>query len=349
MAKTAKGKGKVKAINLALQGSGSHGAFAWGVLDRLVEDERIAIEGISATSAGATNAAIFAYGLATGGRDGAKRALHDFWRHISGAAAPKLSPADEFDKQVKEFWSDTWKTMKAFFPLLGRMTMLVSPYEFNPHNINPLRPLLERSIDFSVLRRPDCPVKLFLCGTNVRTGRIRVFDREVMSVECVLASACLPTLFQSVEIDGEFYWDGGYVGNPALFPLIYNCASRDIVVVHINPSERPVPRTAPDILNRINEVSFNSSLLREMRAIAFVTRLIEDGIVDGTKVRHIFMHEITADDMAAMFSIASMMNIEWEFLQQLHAAGREHAEEWLEANFDRLGAAATVDVQKKYG
>ena len=274
---------KVKAVNLALHGSGSHGAFTWGVLDRLVEEERIVIEGISATSAGATNGAIFAYGLATGGRDGAKRALHDFWNRISSAGQPKLSPADEYEKQVKEFWDGIWKTMKSFFPLLGRMTMLVSPYEFNPFNINPLRPLLEQSIDFDVLRRADCPVKLFLCATNVRTGRIQVFDREAMSVECILASACLPTLFQAVEIGGEHYWDGGYVGNPGLFPLIYNCDSRDIVVVHINPSERPVPRSAPEILNRINEVSFNSSLLREMRAIAFITRLIEDGIVDGTQ------------------------------------------------------------------
>jgi NTE family protein len=340
---------KVKAINLALQGSGSHGAFTWGVLDRLVEEERIAIEGISATSAGATNGAIFAYGLATGGREGAKRALHDFWKRISDAGQPKPVPTDDFEKQVEEFWNDTWKIMKSFFPLLGRMTMLVSPYEFNPFNVNPLRPLLEQSIDFNVLRRADCPVKLFLCATNVRTGRIRVFDREVMSVECVLASACLPTLFQAVEIGGEHYWDGGYVGNPGLFPLIYSCDSHDIIVVHINPSERPVPRSAPEILNRINEVSFDSSLLREMRAIAFITKLIEDGIVDGTKVRRVLMHEITADDMAQEFSISSMLSIEWEFLQKLHEAGRQHADAWLAANYDRLGETSTIDVQKKYG
>jgi NTE family protein len=339
----------VKTINLALQGSGAHGAFTWGVLDRLVEEERIAIEGISATSAGATNGAIFAYGLANGGRDGAKRALHDFWKRISGVGQPKLSPADDFEKQVKDFWSGMWNTTKSFFPLLGRMTMLVSPYEFNPFNVNPLRPLLEQSIDFEVLRRPDCPVKLFLCGTNVRTGRIRIFDQQAMSVECVLASACLPTLFQAVEIDGEHYWDGGYVGNPGLFPLIYNCNSRDILLVHINPSERPVPRSAPDILDRINEISFDSSLLREMRAIAFITKLIDDGIVDGTRVGRVLMHEITADDMAQEFSIKSMLSIEWEFLQKLHAAGREHAEAWLAANYDQLGKTATVDVQKKYG
>jgi NTE family protein len=342
--------GTIKAVNLALQGGGAHGAFTWGVLDRLVEDERIAIEGISATSAGATNGVAFSYGMATGGREGAKRALHDFWRNISQVGSPSLLPPSEFEKAVKAFWKDSIKAAQSMFPMLSKLQVMISPYEFNPFNINPLKQLLEQSIDFRALRDEGCPVKLFLCATNVRTGRIKTFDRREISADCVLASACLPTLFQAIEIGGESYWDGGYIGNPALFPLIYNCDSRDIVVVHINPQERTtVPESAPDILARINEISFNSSLLRELRVIAFLTKLVDDGLADGTRLRSVLIHEIASEEIARQMSVETMMNMDWDFLTRLREAGRHQADVWLAANYDRLGETSTIDVQKKYG
>jgi NTE family protein len=341
---------KVKKINLALQGGGAHGAFTWGVLDRLVEDERIVIEGISATSAGGTNGVAFSYGMAKGGREGAKRVLYDFWRSLSRVGSPSILPPGEFERAVKVFWKESMKTMQSMFPMLGKMQVMISPYEFNPFNINPLKQLLEQSIDFRVLRGEGCPVKLFLCATNVRTGRIKIFDRREITTDCVLASACLPTLFQAVEIGGESYWDGGYVGNPALFPLIYNCESRDVAVVHINPQERTtVPKSAPEILARINEISFSSSLLRELRVIAFLTKLVDDGLADGTKLRHVLIHEIASEEIASELSVESMVNMEWDFLTRLRDAGRHQADVWLAANFDRLGETSTIDVQKKYG
>jgi NTE family protein len=341
---------KVKAINMALQGGGAHGAFTWGVLDRLIEDERIVIEGLSCTSAGATNGVAFSYGMALGGREGAKRTLHDFWWNISRIGSPSLLPPSAFEKAVKTFWQDTMKAMQSMFPVLGKMQVMVSPYEFNPFNINPLKQLLDQQIDFRVLRGEGNPVKLFLCATNVRTGRIKIFDRQELSSDAVLASACLPTLFQAVEIGGEAYWDGGYIGNPALFPLIYNCDSQDIVVVHINPQERTeVPQSAPAILARINEVSFSSSLLRELRVIAFLTKLVDDGLADGKRLRRVLIHEIASEDIAAEMSVETMVNIDWDFLTRLREAGRHQAQLWLEANFDRLGETSTIDVQAKYG
>src|SRR5690349_14419574 len=263
-------KVKIKAINLALQGGGAHGAFTWGVLDRLLEDERLAIDGISACSAGAMNAAVLAYGYAVGGREGARDSLAGFWRRISEAALTSPLQPSPLDRVL----GDHSLRHSPAFVAFDMLTRLFSPYDYNPLGLNPLRDVLRRCVDFEVLAKAACPIKVFLSATNVRTGKVRVFERREVTVDAVLASACLPFLFQAVEIDGEAYWDGGYMGNPALFPLIYNCESADILVVHINPLERAdVPRSATDIMNRINEISFNSSLMREMRAIAFVSRL----------------------------------------------------------------------------
>jgi NTE family protein len=225
---------QVRTINLALQGGGAHGAFTWGVLDRLLEEKYLGFEGLSATSAGAMNAAVFAYGLAVDGRDGARKALAGYWKRVSDATSlgPRQpSPIDRMLGDHKLAWSPA-------FSLMGFVTRVLSPYEFNPSDYNPLRNVVEQSIDFEVLRSPDCPVKLFLSATNVRTGKVKVFAGQEISVSAVMASACLPTMFHAVEIDGEAYWDGGYMGNPALFPLIYNCKSTDIVIVHINPLYR---------------------------------------------------------------------------------------------------------------
>jgi NTE family protein len=326
------GDATTKTVNLALQGGGAHGAFAWGVLDRIFEDGRLAIEGISATSAGAMNATVAAYGFAEGGAEGARRALAGFWRRIAHAArGSPLQPA--------LFGVDFSPAFQAF----DLFVRLVSPYQFNPMNFNLLRHVLEQSVDFERLRRHS-PIKLFLSATNVRTGKVRVFKTHEITPDAVLASACLPTVFQAVEIDGEAYWDGGYMGNPAIFPLIYECTSRDVVVVHINPIARPdVPKTAPDILNRINEISFNSSLLREMRAIAFVTRLIDEGKVADGAMRRMLIHAIAADDVMQRLSASSKLNAEWEFLTNLHEVGRARTAAWLAANFASVSARSTVD------
>jgi NTE family protein len=335
----------VKVINLALQGGGAHGAFTWGVLDRLVEDERIAVEGISATSAGAMNATVFTYGYSVGGRYGAKRALEDFWHRVSRIGKIMQLQDNSWHKGWQNYWRSYTSMFKPLFEAMGRMTYLMSPYEFNPLNINPLKDVLEEVVDFDVLRRANCPLKLFLSATNVRTGKIKVFEKGEVTADVVLASACLPMLFQAVEIGGEPYWDGGYMGNPALFPLIYQCESRDIVIVHINPLERPdLPRTAFEILNRMNEISFNSSLMREMRAIGFITGLIDGGNVSTDTLHRLFMHSIMADEIVTTLGASSTFNADWTFLTELRDVGRRFTNTWLTANFDRLGKESTADV-----
>ncbi len=339
----APGRG-VKSINLALQGGGAHGAFAWGVLDRLLEEDGVAFEGISATSAGAANAAVLAYGLAYGGRSGAQEALRDFWQEIASAALLSPFQPSFYDRLTGN------RSLEASpaYMLLHMLTHIVSPYDLNPMNFNPLRGVLEKIIDFELLRRSS-EMKLYLSATNVRSGKIRIFENCDMSPEVVLASTCLPYLFQAVHIDGEYYWDGGYMGNPALFPLIYGCQSQDIVVVHINPITRPdVPTTAGEILNRVNEISFNSSLMREMRAVEFLNRLIEEGRLRDTHLKQIRLHAIEADDVMQTLGAVSKLNADWDFLLDLHAIGRERAEAWLQREFPEVGIKSTVDVHSRY-
>jgi len=334
-----------RTINLALQGGGAHGAFTWGVLDRLLEDGRLSFEGISATSAGAMNAVVLAYGLTEGGRDGARKALEGFWRRVSHAAAVGPLQPTWFDRITGNRALENSPAFIAF-DLISR---LLSPYQFNPLNRNPLREVLEQSVDFDRLRSADCPVKLFLSATNVRTGKIKVFENDVVCPERVLASSCLPFLFQAVEIDGEHYWDGGYMGNPAIFPLIYGCDSRDVLIIHINPLERPeLPTTAFEIMNRVNEISFNSSLLREMRAISFVTKLIDDNPGAMKTLKRMLVHAIAADEVMSGLGAASKLNGDWDFLVYLRDQGRDHADQWLSRNFDRLGRESTVDIRKDY-
>ncbi len=335
---------EVKTVNLALQGGGAHGAFAWGVLDRLLEDERIAFEGVSATSAGAMNAVVLAYGLAEGGRQGARTALTGFWRRISHAAAMGPLQPSPVDRLLHNHALD----YSPAFLMLDFMSRLLSPYQLNPANYNPLRHVLEQAVDFDRLRQA-APVKLFLSATNVRTGKVKLFGNAEITADAVMASACLPFMFQAVEIDGEAYWDGGYMGNPAIYPLIYHCDSPDVVVVHINPIERQeIPRSATEIMNRINELSFNSSLMREMRAIAFVTRLIDEGAVCDRSLKRMHIHAVSADAVMQKLSVMSKLNADWEFLTHLRDDGRAHASRWLADNFERIGAESTIDVQERY-
>ncbi len=337
-----------KTVNLALQGGGAHGAFAWGALDRLLEDGRIAVEGICATSAGTMNALALGYGMhlgaATGeSREMARRTLEQLWREVSraGHASPvRLFTVPGLPTEASPGWL-------AF----DALTRASSPYQWNPFDINPLRDILEKVIDFDRLR--CCTVtKLFLSATNVKTGKVRVFETSELSIEVALASACLPFIFKAVEIGGEHYWDGGYMGNPSLFPLFYKTASRDVMILHINPIERPaVPTTAPEIANRINEISFNSSLLKELRAIAFVKKLIEnDMLKDGymDRFKDVLVHSIRAEGPMCEFSVATKFDTSWSFLTELRDRGREAMGAWLDAHYEHLNVRDTVDLHAEF-
>jgi NTE family protein len=334
-----------KPVALALQGGGMHGAFTWGVLDRLLEDGRLAIEGVSATSADAMNAAVLAYGLLQDGEDGARRALHEFWHAVSDSAQ-RYNPLRWMPwlKGTHSFGLDH----SPLYAFADMMLRILSPYQFNPHNLNPLREVLESQVDFAALRQ-QCPIHLYLCATNVETGKIRIFSGEDICAEAVLASACVPTLFQAITIDGQHYWDGGYMGNPAIFPLIYHCNTHDVVIVHVNPLVRPgVPTTAADILNRINEISFNSSLMREMRAIAFVTELIQQGKVDRDEMKEMLIHSIRSDEAMCTLSVSSKYNADWDFLCELRDKGRREAETWLANNYRNVGQRSSIDIRKEF-
>ncbi|MGM0926495.1 MAG: patatin-like phospholipase family protein [Pseudomonadota bacterium] len=335
---------ETKRIDLALQGGGAHGAFTWGVMDRLLEDPRIEIEGISGTSAGAMNGVVMADALTRGDRDTARQALHDFWQAVSraGMASPiRRSPLD----MLTGNWSLDHSPGYVAMDLMSR---LVSPYQFNPFDLNPLRDIVAERVDFERVRR--CPdLKLFVTATNVRSGKQRVFTREEMTVDAVMASACLPTVFKAVEIDGEAYWDGGYTGNPALMPLMEHCGSRDIVIVQINPIYRDeVPTSAAGIMNRLNEITFNASLIKEVRMIAMLQRLLGDHGVDIGCYAGALFHRIAGDEVLGELSVSSKMNAEWPFLCHLRDAGRRTAEAWLAEHFAALGSHSTLDVESVY-
>jgi len=334
----------VKSINLALQGGGAHGAFTWGVLDRLLEDERIGIEAISGTSAGAMNAVALADGFEKGGREGAREALHRFWRAASEGACFSLIQRTPWDQ-----WTGNWSlnTSPGYLGL-DMLTRLASPYELNPFNLNPLRDFLARQIDFDAVRRCG-QIKLFVSATSVRTGRARIFRNAELSPDAVMASACLPNMFQAVEIDGEAFWDGGYMGNPALHPFIYRCATRDIVIVQINPIDTPdTPKRARDILDRINEITFNSRLLAELRAIEFVTRQLDEGSLDATRYKRMLIHRIDGEAELTALDASSKVNAEWAFLEALHGMGYRAASEWLARHFDELGETSSVNLRAMF-
>ncbi len=333
-----------KSITLALQGGGAHGAFAWGVLDKIIEDGRLDISAISATSAGAMNAVVMAYGVSIGGAAGAREKLAEFWREISRAgeiySPVRTSPWEKW-LQAYGFTSDFSPAFMAF----QSMTHLFSPYQLNPFDINPLKDVLQQVVDFKRLSTCNRATRLFLSATNVRTGKIKVFENAEMSADTVLASACLPYVFKAVEIDGEAYWDGGYMGNPAIFPLIYNKGSKDVVIVHINPIERKkLPRTAPEIFDRINEISFNSSLMREMRTIEFVTRLIDEGALDDKKYARMRIHSIRDDAEMTQLGVATKLNPDWAFLCRLRDVGRARTAEWLDTNLESVGQRSSIDL-----
>lgn len=326
-----------KKIDIALQGGGAHGAFTWGVLDRLLENEEIEIVGVSGTSAGAMNTVALAQGLAKGGPAAARELMAAFWTQVSNAARASPIQRTMFDMMVGRWSLD----LSPGFILSQHLTRMFSPYELNPLDYNPLRDIVVEFFDFALINSDRAPA-VFLSATNVRTGRPKVFRKPDISADTVMASACLPFLFRAVEIDGEAYWDGGYMGNPPLFPLVDESDARDVVIVQINPFTRTeIPRTAYEIENRLNEITFNASLIKELRSIGFLWEIIHHEDLDRQAYRDARLHLIHAEEEMCELSVSSKLNAEWAFLQHLHDIGWRTADRWLEDHLDDLGVRTT--------
>jgi NTE family protein len=335
---------KTKRINLALQGGGAHGAFTWGVLDQLLTDERLFVEGISGTSAGAVNAVMLADGLTRGGRAEAQKRLADFWRAVSTTG------------NLPALQREVMQRLLSFTPLEGSpaqawlsLARYFSPYDVNPLNINPLKDLIQHFVDFDALRA-NTELQLFISATNVQTGRVRIFRRDKITADAVMASACLPMLFRAVEIDGVPYWDGGYLGNPVIFPFFGATTTEDVLVVQINPLVRQAtPTSSREIMNRINEITFNSSLLGEYRAIDFVARLIDQGKlprgIGSGQYRRINVHRIVLDRFGTHFDSFSKLSTDYDFFEMLHVSGKRAARRFLDEHFDDIGNKSTVDLR----
>jgi NTE family protein len=325
-------------IDLALQGGGSHGAFTWGVLDRLLEEPWLQIAGISGTSAGAMNAAVLADGWTEGGAAGARDALDKYWRSVSRAAAFSPLQRSPLDHLMGR-WSLDTSPAYLFTDLMSRV---LSPYDLNPLGFNPLREILAKAIDFE--RLGGSPIKLFITATRVRTGRGRIFRNAEINADVLLASACLPTMFRAIEIDGEPYWDGGYAGNPTITPLVRETDAHDSILVQINPTERlEQPRTAAEILDRLNEISFNSPLAKELRMIALLRQVADPGTGEGARWAQMRTHRVKSD-MLATFGASSKLNAEWAFVSKLRDEGRRAASEFLDAHGADIGVRSTADL-----
>jgi NTE family protein len=332
------GRGEIL-IDLALQGGGAHGAFTWGVLDRLLEEPGLRFDGISGTSAGAMNAVVMAHGIVDGGPEKARAALEDFWKRVSDAA--RLSP---LRRGPLEILTGTWSLDHSpLFMAVDLAARMFSPYDFVLGGENPLRQILVDTVDFERLSK--APINLFVTATNVRTGRGRVFRNAELTPEALMASACLPTMFKAVEIDGEAYWDGGYSGNPSMAPLVRECNSRDIILVQINPIERPgTPRSAREIHNRLNEISFNSPLIKELRMAALLRRATDPGTGEGGVWAQMRVHRIASDAMLDL-GYSSKLIAEWDFFCKLRDEGRTAAAAFLDEHRSDLGVRSTLDFE----
>jgi NTE family protein len=325
-------------IDLALQGGGAHGAFTWGVLDRLLEETWLQIAGISGTSAGAMNAAVLVHGHALSGNLGARSALEDFWRRVSDAG--RFSPIQRgpIDILLGRWTLDNSPAWIA----MDIISRLLSPYDLNLGAWNPLRSILREGVDFE--RVAQSPIKLFITATNVATGRARVFRNRDLTAEVLIASACLPTMFQAIEIDGEAYWDGGYSGNPTITPLVRETTSQDTIIIPINPIERKgTPRAASDILNRLNEVAFNAVLLKELRMIALLRQVADPGHEEGEKWSKMRVHSVSNEVMTKL-NASSKLIAEWDFFCMLRDEGRRAAQAFLTRRADDLGRRSTLDL-----
>lgn len=333
---------KNKKIAIGMQGGGSHGAFTWGVLDYLLEDGRIDIDGASGTSAGGMNCLALCQGMAEGGKEGARKNLYRYWKTLSESSKKMGLLPTPLDK----FKGGHGISTNPLLFLSGLITKNLSPYEWNPKNQNMLKDLIKDLFNFKKISTYE-DLKVFLCATNVRTSKLKIFSGQELTPEAVLASACLPGLFQAVNIEGEDYWDGGFIGNPAIFPLIYNCDSSDIVVILLTPQYRyNTPKTVDEIHWRMTELSLINTLAREMRAISFVTKLINEGVADSTKIKKINIHVIENNHVFADLDHTSALNCDWEFFQFLFEKGRETAQKWVAKNFDNIGVSSTADFNE---
>ncbi len=344
--KKASGNGnEQKAISVALQGGGAHGAFSWGVMDRLLEDGRFKIEGVTGTSAGGMNAVAVAQGLMKGNQQTAREELRKFWQEISNVGKhSSLNNRGPIDKMLGKY---TMYNSPGFlmFDLLSRM---FSPYELNPMGTDPLRDTIIKCFDFDYLRK-NTDVKVYLCATHVYTGRLKVFGNAELKPEALLATACLPTIHNAVKVDGEYYWDGGFIGNPVFFPLIYNCETPDIVLVQLNPTVREhLPTSSREIADRLNEITNNASVVREMRAISFISDLIDKGLLDKNKVKRVHMHLIEDESVFQDLGWSSKLNTEWEFLTHLFEKGRAAADKWIKENYDNVGKKTTAPLREHF-
>ncbi|MFV2052785.1 patatin-like phospholipase family protein [Aliiroseovarius sp. YM-037] len=338
----------MKRINLALQGGGAHGAFTWGVVDRILDEGDIEIAAISGTSAGALNGAAIKAGFVVGGRDAARENLNWLWDQMGATTGAGYL----------DWVAGVAPSAAMLSNLIGHSpgyqfadaaSRVFSPYALGPAYRNPIERIARR-FRYDKVCAAEGP-RFFVCATNVRSGRIRVFTGEDINTKVLMASACLPTIFQAVEIPDpatgkkEAYWDGGYTGNPALFPLYDHALPDDIVVVNINPLYREdLPRSAPEIQNRINEIGFNTSLLAELRSIAFVKRLLAEGRLEPGQMKNVRVHMIADDDLMNDLSVATKMVPVPTLLAQLKEAGRAAADAFLSAHFDDLNNRDTLNL-----
>lgn len=322
-----------KVVSIAMQGGGAHGAFAWGIMDRLLEED-ITVEAVSGTSAGAMNSAAIIDGLLHGGNAGARAKMDNYWRgmaEMSKKISPyQLSPIDKLNKY--------YNLDRSPGPLLMNfLGQFFSPYQLNPMNINPFEDYIRDFFDFQAIRESKFH-KIFLGATHVKTGRVKVFSNDQFCADALMASACLPFMYQAVKVDGEYYWDGGYIANPAVFPLIERCESKDIILIQLrNTHCSEIPKTPDTIENRLKEITYNGSLVREMRAIHFITKMIDDGIIKDPSVKRVTMHVIKNEDAFKGLNLTSALNTDWDYLQMLKQAGRNTADRWIKENFKNIG------------
>ena len=333
-----------KRIAIAMQGGGAHGAFTWGVLDRLLEEKDLIIEGVSGTSAGGMNAVCVAQGIMEGGNEGARRLLRTFWESMAEAGKNSI-----FKPGLLDILMHKWTLHNSpGFVGFDLMTKFLSPYQFNPLGTNPLKDMVEKLFKFDELNKFK-DVQIFISATHVYTGKIKVFTNKDLKPEALLASACLPTIYQAVMVDNEYYWDGGFISNPLIYPLIYNCKTSDMMILKLNPTHRNrLPLTPTEIGDRLNEITNNTSIMREMRSVAYITKLIDSGLLDPKKVKRLHMHLIENEGTFQDLGWSSKLNTDIKFFEHLFTEGRKTADKWIEENYKHIGHKTTFDVAEEF-
>jgi len=336
-------KPKRKKIALALQGGGTHGAFTWGILDALLADGRFEIEGLSGTSAGGMNAVALAQGYLKGGNEGARQEMHRFWKAVADIGLLNMN--------FRPFSENMPHGPVGIDPLRmfsSLMQNVLSPYQTNPFNVNILRDLVEEFFDFELLQSAK-NIKLFLCATHVNTGKLKLFTLDTLTSQKMLASACLPFLFHAVEVDGENYWDGGFVGNPAIYPLIYACETPDIMIIQLTVMNRKrLPITAEEVIERHKEITYNACLMREMRTIDFVTELIEKGVINDPNMKRLNIHLLRNEELFSSIDLSSALNTNWQFLEYLFKEGQKSGTEWIAKNYHHVGVRHSTNLHKEF-